>query len=179
MKIMVLSDSHLGHERLKVMGRGRPDDFTEQILRNIAAGTGDLLIHCGDVAMGREKYWHEQFIKAASGFKKKILVLGNHDGKSCEWYERIGWDFVCENVNTTYFGKRILFTHIPQIRNDIKFTASFPIDYNIHGHLHGRFNPHVPVEIYDPKFNIDVAVDDYGYAPVDLEKLIKKYLRIK
>ena len=75
MKIFVLTDTHLGHERLKVMGRGRPDDFTEQILRNTAATVGDILIHCGDVAMGREKYWHEKFIGAASGFKKKILVL--------------------------------------------------------------------------------------------------------
>lgn len=86
MKVYATTDTHFGHEKLKTMGEGRPDDYNEKMLKNFNKVQGDILIHCGDFCIGEDVKWHEEFFKATAKIKRKILVRGNHDHKSNSWY---------------------------------------------------------------------------------------------
>jgi len=166
MKIFAISDTHFNHAMLVEKGY-RPADFIEQICTNLERASGDLLIHCGDFAIGGDEVAMQAFKLASRNFKKRILVRGNHDGKSDAWYVDRGFDFVCDGFVNKYFGKTVLFTHIPRER-----TEGF--DHNIHGHLHG--NQHrlegALAEMYEPGYHIDLAPEIRNYGPVDISKLI-------
>lgn len=165
-----MTDSHLGHKKLLEYG-GRSTDFTRQVLDGVHKVQGDILIHLGDVCIGNDWQHHtDLLVRAKSRFKKVILVRGNHDGKSDNWYYDIGWDFVCRSFTGKYFGKKVLFTHIP-----LPMEHDYRTDFNVHGHLHGGgVNSHRIDDIpeYDDMFHIDVAPEIHGYTPVELKKLI-------
>jgi len=166
MKIYAISDTHFGHDRLQHMGAGRPADFGERILENLVKTKGDLLIHCGDFCIGEDQFHATAFQYATAGFKRRILVRGNHDKKSDSWYLDNGFDFVCERFVNTYFGKKVLFTHIPVLKTD-------EYDFNVHGHLHGgqhRAESHA--EFYDRTWHKDLAPEIHKYAPVNIERLL-------
>ena len=98
---------------------------------------------------------------------KKVLIRGNHDRKSANWYLDHGWDMVCDGFRLEVFGKKILFTHVPQ-KDDGWF------DLNIHGHFHN--SDHRSCE---PEFvklltdkHILLSLENTDYKPVLLEKLI-------
>jgi len=129
MKIYATSDTHFNHKKL--LEYGRPEDFESRIFASLKNHVGDLLIHCGDFCIGQDEEMMELFMHSAKGFRKKVLVRGNHDKKSDGWYMERGFDFVCESFVADYFGKHIIFTHIPIAKTD-KF------DLNIHGHMHGN-----------------------------------------
>lgn len=182
MKIYVITDTHLGHDKLVDMGHGRPIDFTQQILDNLERLNrpefrADLLIHLGDVCIGKDEYHHELFLnRAKAAFKKVILVRGNHDNKSDAWYYRQGWDFVCREFINKYYGKAIMFTHAPLPKEHLS-----GLDFNVHGHYHGtaeRSHRHEGTMLgggtYDHSIHKDAAPEIYGYSPVNLEKLICK-----
>lgn len=164
MKIYAISDTHFGHKKL--VEYGRPEGFSEIILKNLQNRSGDLLIHCGDFCIGGNVDNHTAFMEAAKGFKNKVLVRGNHDPQSDKWYYEHGWDFVCERFENTYFGKRYVFTHIP-IPEDKEFYK------NIHGHMHG--NSHRDVELGGERsltnWHFDLAPEIRMYGPVNLEMI--------
>lgn len=167
MKIYAISDTHFGHHKLEEK-YGRMSGFGAEILNNIEKVHGDLLIHCGDFCMGDDARHHAEFMNFAKGFKRKVLVLGNHDHKSSAWYIEQGWDFVCEAFTERYFGKNILFTHIPQPK-------MFNTDFNVHGHMHGNTHRLVGdiVKYYEPGgYHRDLAPELHDYRPVSLDKLI-------
>lgn len=165
MKIYTTSDTHFNHKKL--IEYGRPTDFEEKIKQNLFKLQGDLLIHCGDFCIGEDENSMRIWREVTSGFKKTILVRGNHDNKSDSWYIERGFDFVCDKIETRYFGKRIIFSHIPLPRE-------YGIDLNIHGHMHG--NTHRlegPIAaFYDPEYHFDLAPEIRNYAPVNLAKLL-------
>lgn len=174
MKIYAISDTHFGHDRL-VQLSGRPIDFTQQILVNLSKVGGDLLIHCGDFCIGRDEHWIGEFMKATLGFKQTVLVRGNHDKKSDFWYLERGFNHVCEAMLCKYFGKQILFTHMPVKRDDKYWSPHFPPDFNVHGHLHGSGNHRVKernASLYDPAWHKDLAPEIHALKPVNLEVLI-------
>lgn len=174
MKIYAISDTHFNHENLIKWGH-RSQGFEDKILKNISNVKGDILIHCGDFAIGRDEYWHEAFMKAASGFKRKILVRGNHDNKSNAWYYDHGWDFVCEAYLVKLFGKNVLFSHIPVVREDKYWSPHFPPVMNIHGHLHG--NMHREGAWFKPEYKgyfYDLAPEVNDHKPVDVEIIISQ-----
>lgn len=166
MKIYAISDTHFNHNMLVEKGY-RPADFVEQICANLERVSGDLLIHCGDFAIGGDEVAMGAFMESTKGFKKKILVRGNHDGKSDAWYTARGFDLVCESFVNTYFGKKIIFTHIP-----VRKTDAF--DFNIHGHLHGKTHRQSDMDaaLYDPAWHKDLAPEIRNYGPVDISKLV-------
>ena len=167
MEIYAISDTHFGHDKLVELS-GRPEDFTKKILRNVEDQKNrtpiDVLIHCGDFCIGKDEEWHEAWRVHTFGIKKKILVRGNHDNKSDSWYYNHGWDFVCSSFVHTYFGKRLLFTHMP-MAIDLRFTR------NIHGHLHGNSHRHNEHREYDPTWHFDLAPEIRDYKAVNLEKI--------
>lgn len=166
MKIFAISDTHFNHQMLVEKGY-RPADFVEQMCANLERASGDLLIHCGDFAIGGDEVAMGAFRESTKGFKKKILVRGNHDGKSDAWYMERGFDLVCESFVNTYFGKKIIFTHIP-----VRKTDAF--DFNFHGHLHGKTHRQSDMDaaLYDPTWHKDLAPEVHNYAPVNIQKLI-------
>ena len=170
MKIYVTSDTHFGHAKL-VEYSGRPTNFTGLIFKNLGNENGDLLIHCGDICIGDDDKWHAIFATATKGFKKKILVRGNHDSKSDSWYYDHGWDFVCREFRNEYFGQRILFTHKPTPLDE-------HVDFNIHGHMHGNKHRHDDETGKWYSINhIDLAPEIRDYKPVNLEKLLASPLQ--
>lgn len=164
MKIYAISDTHFNHKKL--IEWGRPADFEAQILANLAKENGDLLIHCGDFSIGKDEESVKAYMGATIGFKKRILVRGNHDSHSNNWWTERGFDFVCDSFSARYFGKHLLFTHAPEPRGNY--------DLNIHGHMHG--NAHrLEGEIgtfYDPTYHKDLAPEINNYAPVNIERFI-------
>lgn len=174
MTIFAISDTHFGHDKL-VKLTARPVNFTEIILNNLRQTSGDMLIHCGDFCIGRDEHWVNEFMRATTGFRRRVLVRGNHDKKSDSWYLAHGFNHVCEAMFCRYFGKQILFTHMPVRRNDKYWTPHFPPDFNIHGHLHGDGNHRVKerdASLYDPAYHKDLAPEIHGLKPVNLQILI-------
>lgn len=166
MKIYAISDTHFNHKMLVEKGY-RPEDFEARILDSIFKLSGDILIHCGDFAIGQDELGIRMYMDAAKNFKKKILVRGNHDGKSDAWYTDRGFDFVCESFVNKYFGKRLIFTHIPVAKSD-------RFDLNIHGHMHGnahRYEGDI-AKLYDTSFHRDLAPEIRDYAPVNLQNIV-------
>lgn len=164
MKVYAISDTHFNHKKL--IEYGRPEDFEDRILTALRKASGDMLIHCGDFAIGGDEEAHFRFMHATQGFKTRVLVRGNHDHKSNAWYYHQGWDFVCDSFSAKLFGKKILFTHIPAKKGGF--------DHNIHGHLHGnahRLEGEV-AELYEPGYHIDLAPEIRNYAPCIVQRLI-------
>lgn len=130
MNIWLITDTHLGHANM-VKYCGRPENHSDIILENLRKSLtyGDLLIHLGDVCIGKDDYWHSFLTTIIPGGVKRILLRGNHDKNTDTWYLSHGWDFICESFSDTYFGRKITFSHypIPNIQN-----------LNIHGHFHNN-----------------------------------------
>lgn len=168
--IWLITDTHFGHDKM-VEYCGRPVDHSERILKNLAmVRPGDTLIHLGDFCIGNDENWARQFVQATPGVHR-ILVRGNHDRKSDNWYLNNGFDFVCQAFRNKYFGKNLLFTHIPQ--ENIFET----IDHNIHGHFHNadhrRTEPELQA-IYDHVFHKLLAIEYTNLEPIKLEKFLAK-----
>ena len=94
-KYWIITDTHFGHDSMMKLC-GRPEGFSEKILINLnrTVHCPDVLIHLGDICIGKEEYWHSELMKWACC--KKWLIRGNHDKKSDMWYLNHGWDFVAE-----------------------------------------------------------------------------------
>ena len=124
-RTLVISDLHLKHQNMLTYCQ-RPENFTELIVKNYKelVGPEDTVINLGDVGIGKFDDWKD-IIPSLPG--KKILVRGNHDKKSCDWYvSHAGFDFACDGL--IYRG--VWLTHKP--------AESLPegCQYNIFGHLH-------------------------------------------
>ena len=169
MKIWLITDTHFGHEKVKEFC-GRPEGFEQKILDNLkrVVNSDDILINLGDFCWGNDDYWAELFNYPHIKAKSNILVRGNHDKKSLGFYAEF-FDMVCDSFSLNMFGKRILFSHIPQEKSPL-------YDLNIHGHFHNtdhRKNEKYMQFIYDPTYHKKLAVEDTNYEPVLLEKFIR------
>ena len=171
--IWIITDTHFGHDKM-VEYCGRPEDHSERILENLSTmlKPADTLIHLGDFCIGNDADWARRFVQATP-LVKHILVRGNHDHKSDNWYTTNAFDFVCEEFSNKYFGKRILFSHIPQAKNE-------KYELNIHGHFHNADHRRTEPELqalYDNNYHKLLAIEYTDLKPVKLEKfLLKKHL---
>jgi calcineurin-like phosphoesterase family protein len=126
MRYLLLSDSHLKHEKMRTYC-ARPEGFSELIHKNCMErlGVDTTLIHLGDVGIARPEDWL-WMVRLWPG--KKILVRGNHDRKrSLAWWSTTGgFDFACDGLRF----RDCWLTHEP--------ARSLPEDckLNLHGHLH-------------------------------------------
>jgi calcineurin-like phosphoesterase family protein len=171
MRIWITSDTHFSH---KGALKWRPRDFEKQIKEHLKKNikSEDLLIHLGDVSLGDEHpnhHWFKQKLHC-----RTVLVIGNHDKRTVNWYMNNGWDFACATFSMKFQGLNILFSHIPQ-----DFDKNF-YDLNIHGHLHE--NNHRKQEL---DFNVDdksfflISLEFSKYQPIMLDEIIKQYERKK
>lgn len=132
MKYYIITDTHYNHVEKMMVYCGRPDNYEELLEKSMSALTkDDVLIHLGDICIGKDKEMHEKHIAPLTC--KKWLIKGNHDKKSDIWYLENGWDFVADSMAFRFNGKNILFSHIPIL-------AQEEYDYNIHGHFHNNLD---------------------------------------
>lgn len=165
MNYWLISDTHFNHEKLEQWG-GRSGDWEEQIWQGIAnIPMGDTLIHLGDVCIGNDAYVHDK-LREHKPFRS-VLVLGNHDKKSKQWYTEHGWDFVCDGLEMIYLGHYLHLTHRPA-RPQGNNT------FNIHGHTHGNMHRSEEyLDFYSKQYHIDISPEIRGFKPLRLDTLLK------
>jgi calcineurin-like phosphoesterase family protein len=194
MKVYVISDTHLKHEAMKTYCQ-RPADFTERIHRNVmnTVQPGSLLIHCGDVGIGKYADW-EWMTKMWGATFNTLLITGNHDrSHSNSWWMSKGFHVACDS----FVYRDVLFTHEPAnaiIKSDghkpygaLEEGLPLGCSINIHGHLHNiwhGFSSPERIERDKALLGIDFtkrlkhpwqrlfAVEYTDYAPVELEKFL-------
>lgn len=164
MKLYIISDTHFGHEKI-IEYCNRPNNHEEIISRNLSVlSPQDCLIHLGDICIGKDSLHHD--IRICKIPCKKILVMGNHDSKSWNWYMEHGWDFVCDSFKLKYAGKIICFSHKPQ-----PWDGDWEV--NVHGHLHNlghRENEYKELKQWHRLY----APELMNYQPVELAKFIQE-----
>lgn len=154
MKIYIVSDTHLNHKIALEKGwvtEKKINSFFKQRLQIISPS--NILIHLGDVSLGDDLIAHKSITNENMNC---ILVRGNHDNKSLQWYLDAGWNFVCDRFSLHMYGYEIIFSHVPKRHGAIN-------QINICGHMHFD-RLHVTNKICLPPLEI-----------FELETLVKMY----
>lgn len=178
-KIYFISDTHFNHKNI-IKYCSRPFKDVEEMNKvlienwNNTVTDFDTIFHLGDVALTNESEMKEIIPKLKG---KKILIKGNHDKKSKEFFRSVGFEIIPDNPLKLDTEKLIL-SHKPLADTEI------PEGYiNIHGHIHNnplhKINPttnemEYPKELYSEKLHINVSVDVIDFKPISLEELLKK-----
>lgn len=178
MNYWLVSDTHFAHAKLNEWG-GREGEWQEKLYAGIALiPREDVLIHLGDICIGDDVEVHKRlfgekdtycggFAGGAASRMKSILVRGNHDKKSMQWYIEHGWDFVCDGLELIYMGRYLHLTHRPSRPQGHNM-------FNIHGHTHGNMHREEEyLEFYDKNYHIDISPELVGYTPIRLDTLLK------
>ena len=170
MQIFVTTDTHFNHKKL--IEWGRPEDFERRIRRTHAIIPGDaVLIHLGDFCIGKDEEMHKRWMDRVGHIKHRILVRGNHDHKSNNWYLEHGWSMVVDQLVLDLYGKKVIFSHIPV--NHELWAAT---DINVHGHTHGNTHRDIDIQdFYKPDiYHKEIALENTHYQPVVItEKFLK------
>jgi len=170
-KTYIIADTHFNHKRIVELAY-RPKDYEERIRDSLSIlNAEDLLIHLGDVSLGKDAEINEEVFGPLAC--RKILVLGNHDkNHSSHWYMNHGWDFACRSFVDKFFGWKIMFSHEP---------SRIPegVDFNIHGHLHAEI--HRVAEFFWSRNErcILVSLENTGYRPLLLEDILPNHNGLK
>lgn len=155
----ITSDWHLYHNRI-IEWCNRPTDHVEQIVKRHKEliYPQDTMINLGDLIFYNHKML-KLIMMTIPG--KKVLVLGNHDKKTRNWYTRAGFDFVCDSFTIG----SILFTHKPV---DV---LPPDIELNVHGHWHHTDKVHNDAPWWSPETHFKVSLEESGYRPLNLQKI--------
>ncbi len=147
----------------------RPADFTEQIIKNWnnLVFPDDTVIHLGDVGIGKLEDWN-WIVPNLPG--RKILVRGNHDKRTCDWWMKNGFDFACDAL--IYRG--VWLTHKPA-----KVLPEGCM-LNVHGHLHNiwhGFTAHHEADVSGKLHNAWqrlFAIEYTSYRPIEFNHFLAK-----
>jgi len=155
---LVISDTHWFHDNV-VAYCDRPAHHDVLMLSNWyeTVGPSDLVLHCGDVAVGVAAEVLPERLPSLPG--RIFLIRGNHDyGKRLRQYVSRGWSVV-EPFEAEYRGWTVRFSHkpIPDLP---------PRTLNVHGHIHTRPAPSAA--------HINVSVEQIDYRPVRLSELLDR-----
>lgn len=126
MKRWLIFDTHWGHEELQAHNR-RPANADTRINKawRRLVQPEDLLIHGGDVAFTFVNL--KEHLDSLPG--RKILVRGNHDSHTIQWYMENGFDFACDGL---LLGG-VYYTHQPV------WKLPYGATLNVHGHFHTKY----------------------------------------
>ena len=119
----------------------------------------DLFVYLGDLVDGEFQNKQELHEALQTLHMNMILVKGNNDLFTDEFYRSCGFKYVVES----FVYKRMLFTHVP-VQNKY--------DLNIHGHLHSFHRYRIPYSN-----QIDVAWLGGRKEPVDMMDVIQSQPR--
>lgn len=158
----IISDTHFGHKNI-IKYENRPENHNELMVRrwNNTVSKHSRVLHLGDVFLCPLEE-AEQWLSQLNG--EKWLVLGNHDTRASEVYEKMGFHVVGENIFKEIGGYKIIFSHYPLY--DLPKSI-----LNIHGHIHGGKGR--------PQFfrnqNINVSTEVLDYTPTKLHKILEDF----
>jgi calcineurin-like phosphoesterase family protein len=160
-KYWLITDTHFNDKRV-CRDCNRPLNFEEIIYKNILKiSSHHVLIHLGDICVGKDQEMHDKYIRQVSC--RKWLISGNRDKKSYSWYLNNGWDFVADKIEITFLNKKILFSHRPENENGF--------DLNIHGHYHNA-----PLLLEKSDKQKCLVLEDLNYKPILLESFLKRLI---
>lgn len=159
MKYFVISDTHFSHSNI-IKYCNRPFASTEEMDEiliknwNETVSNNDIIIHLGDIGLGKKEYI-ESIIKRLNG--KKMLIKGNHDNWSDQFYKDAGFDYVSK-FPIVYGGTPenngfYILSHAPLILSE---TTPY---FNFYGHVHND-NKYI-----DTATSKCVCVERIGYRP--------------
>lgn len=162
-EIFFIGDTHFGHANILTFtdesgelirpGFSCIDEMNELIIENwnSTVGKNDKVIHCGDVAFGKDAL---KLCKRLNGIKQ--LVMGNHDRLGIQNY----LDVFTKVYGAKYIGDNIaIVTHIPIHKDSLR-----KFKLNIHGHLH------TATIDCDQYFN--VSCENIHYTPISLDEIL-------
>lgn len=162
-KTWLVTDTHFFDDQMIELGR--PPLFTTIIWGHLRyyVAKQDILIHLGDVIDDKEKSFLKLILDSIV-CKTKVLVRGNHDKQTNNWYLNNGFDLVVDSLAM----KNVILSHKP-------LPPPFPPNImNIHGHLHnfGLEHDKECQPYYDGAFHRLFALEYTDYKPVVLEEFI-------
>ena len=144
MTTRIMSDLHFNHAILMNIGKAsRPTDYEKRLKHSLSTiKASDTLVVLGDICIGKDAEMHRRYIMPLKC--RKVLVLGNHDGKSKARYNSHWRDETHDVLLVTddlglpenrwlYIlgGRNILLSHQPILELPEGW-------YNIHWHYHDR-----------------------------------------
>ncbi len=160
-KKFFIADTHFGHKNI-INYEKRPfqniremDEFMINKWNEVVS-SNDIVYHLGDVSFyNKEKT--KEIISKLNG--KKVLIKGNHDDRSNEWFREVGFDEVSEYP--IVLDEWVILQHEPPT-----YINDFMPYYYLYGHVHGT-------EMYQSvtKSSACVCVERWGYAPVDIDEI--------
>jgi calcineurin-like phosphoesterase family protein len=158
----ITSDTHFSHYNIIEYCERPFKDTTEMndaLISNwnSVVSKNDRVWHLGDFCMCGKKSATE-IVKQLRGYK--ILILGNHDNHSEQWFLDIGFDKVYKHPVVLH--KKYIFSHFPM--QDVENLGIF---VNVHGHIHQK-------SIDDEQF-YNVSVEHHGYKPVSINSIREIY----
>ncbi len=155
----LITDTHWFHEFMLTCGR--PADFGERLLKNMRhkIAAQDTLYHLGDVIFYQYTKLREMLDSIPC---TKILLQGNHDKKSKNWYRRNGFVYAADMIVVD----DILLSHKP--------IQSLPtgVRLNVHGHWHDS-DHHKRPDWYSESTHRLLAVEHTDYQPVKLQDFVR------
>jgi len=140
---------------------GRPKNFNELIIKNLKyiVAKQDVLIHLGDVIA--DKFNELKPMLDQIVCKSKILIRGNHDKKTNNWYINNGFDFCCDSL---VIGD-VALSHKP-----LRILPE-GVRINIHGHFHNfdfKILDKECGDYHNPEIHKLLALEYTDYKPVNL-----------
>lgn len=130
MKYFIIADTHFAHD--KIIGYcSRPFkssfEMDETLIKNWnkVVSNNDIIIHLGDFCLGSKSYCR-QIVKRLNG--RKILIKGNHDQWSDQFYRDCGFEFVSKFP--IVYDNFYLMSHAP-----LQLSETTPF-FNYYGHVH-------------------------------------------
>lgn len=155
-KTWITTDTHFNHKAM-IIQKWRPEDYEAQVIKNwcYLVAEQDMVIHLGDVILGRNSDLKD-ILESLPG--RKVLVRGNHDHESGDWYMRNGFVYACQGI--LYGG--VWFSHAPAL------TLPTGAKLNVHGHLHD--SDHHGTNI--PEHCKLLSLERTGYCPVEFTEFV-------
>ena len=154
MKVFIISDTHFGHEAI-IRYCNRPFTSVEEMDQimikrwNETVSNNDIVIHLGDFSFyGKDKT--REIIQKLNG--KKILIMGNHDNYSEQFYRDAGFHTVSRFP--IIYDNFYMLSHAP-----LQLSETTPF-FNAYGHVHNdnKFIDNATSKCY--------SVERTGYRPV-------------
>ena len=177
-RIFFTSDNHFFHGNI-LQYCNRPfhnlEKMAETLIENYikTVNKNDLCIWLGDITIKRDSLNKEKIKNIITYLPgKKILIKGNHDYYSDEFYKECGFINILDKI----ISKDFVIIHDPKRMGQFRSNEK---KYYLHGHMH--YNSPSP---YRDKFDMwmnnknvyDVGVDANHFAPVSLSQ-IKKFFK--
>jgi calcineurin-like phosphoesterase family protein len=157
----IVADPHFLHANITRLAN-RPENWQDILLENWnnLVSDNDYIFILGDLFMGTKKQIRE-FMENTQLNGKKVLLIGNHDGYSDNFYASLGIKAIRHYIQNGAFlrnavkWKNIILSHYPLI--------PIPnVKYNIHGHVHNNSFER------REKRHINVSVETLEYMPIRL-----------